>query len=357
MSSRKRTPLKKVLQKNTLTKSSMGRPGKSYPMSCDVFVSHAAADKEFAGRVVDMLVTAMGFTAKRIFCTSLEGMKIPPGKDFKTFIKEQIQSPKIVFLLISKNYVESQFCVAEAGASWAMSHTVVPIIIPPATFDDMKGVLAGIQAEQIASPDSWNEILSILRKPLNVHPTTARWELVRDKVIRDINKILQKRRKASGAQSKNDLLAGNGAYVDRSERSAVSQGFAASVLRKLDIFAGDLSWLKEDLEVYKELRKRGVHVRILTDTQNASAIPLGKRIGIEFRTYVGPGSTPLKASISDVDEETESRAFVVKRYTPRTNARNGYDYWIKVYHGASEFAPIKAMAALFDLLFQKGKPL
>src|SRR5438270_6014278 len=54
-----------------------------------IFISHAATDKAIADRVVDLLNTAMGIDVQNdVFCTSLEGLKIPPGKDFKDFVKD-----------------------------------------------------------------------------------------------------------------------------------------------------------------------------------------------------------------------------------------------------------------------------
>src|SRR4051812_38411593 len=100
-----------------------------------IFISHAVADREIAAKITDLLAIAMGIDVlKDVFCTSLEGMNIPMGKDFKDFIKSEIQNPKIVLILVSKSYTASQFCLAEAGASWAMSHRIIPIIIPPATY-------------------------------------------------------------------------------------------------------------------------------------------------------------------------------------------------------------------------------
>lgn len=72
-----------------------------------------------------------------VFFSSLEGIKIPPGEDFKRFIKEQIQQPDMVLPIISQNYLASQFCLAELGASWAMSHRVIPFLVAPITYADM----------------------------------------------------------------------------------------------------------------------------------------------------------------------------------------------------------------------------
>ena len=161
-------------------------------LSKQIFVSHAATDTEIANKVVDLLNTAMGIDVHNsVFCSSLEGLKIPPGKDFTQYIKEQIQHPKIVLLLISQNYLASPFCLAEAGASWAMSHRIVPMLIPPTKYEDMKAVLVGVQALNVSDPSDWNEALTVFKAELGIDPNVNRWERKRDEKIAEIEALLQ----------------------------------------------------------------------------------------------------------------------------------------------------------------------
>lgn len=158
-----------------------------------IFVSHAVADRAIADKVVDLLSLGMGLDAhKQVFCSSLESLGIPPGQDFKQFIKEQIQEPKIVFLLTSQNYLASPFCLAEVGASWAMSHAIVPLLIPPLKFADMKAVLAGTQAGSIDDVSFWNEVLDVMKEALGIDPPTNRWNRKRDEKITEIKKLISK---------------------------------------------------------------------------------------------------------------------------------------------------------------------
>ncbi len=162
-----------------------------------------------------------------------------------------------------------------------------------------------------------------------------------------------------GVMLQRRLRESRGIIVSRKARPSVSRNFAASTLRSIDIFAGDLSWLETDIEVYKTLRDNGVAIRVLTDTPNAAAIAAGKAHGIQFRQYPGKMNPPIKASISDADEETECRALVVKRRTPRARPRQRepYRYWMKFYHGSPEYPVINAMATLFEELYSRGIPL
>jgi hypothetical protein len=164
-------------------------------MSKPIFVSHAAADKEIADAVVDLLNTAMNIdvTAK-VFCSSIAETGIKPGSDFTQFIKEQIQKPKIVILLISQNYLASQFCLAEVGACWAMSHEIVPLLVPPVVFADMKAVLAGKQALKIDNPADWNTVLESFKTALGINPNSNRWERKRDEAITRIRRLIPKQK-------------------------------------------------------------------------------------------------------------------------------------------------------------------
>ena len=161
--------------------------------SKEIFISHAVADAEIADVVADILNTAMGIdVTDKVFCSSLEGMKIPPGKDFKEFIHGQIQEPKIVVILISKNYLASHFCLAELGASWAMSHRVIPMLVPPKNYEDMKAVLANVHALKIDSPADWNEALQVFKDELKIDPNANRWERKRNEQLKRLEPLYKK---------------------------------------------------------------------------------------------------------------------------------------------------------------------
>lgn len=153
--------------------------------------------------------------------------------------------------------------------------------------------------------------------------------------------------------------AGN--VIAYSERSLMSTGFAASTLRTLSTFGGDLSWLEEDLSTYKMLKtpKRNVVIRFLTDTPGVPIIQKAKKLGIEFRQYSGNAQAPLKASLSDTDSEADARALVVRRHVPLHVPSDGtpYQYWMRVYRGLDEYPVIKAMALLFESMWATAKKL
>jgi len=186
-----------------------------------VFISHAVVDSKIAQAIVDLLGLGLGIDSKDIFCSSLQGMGIPPGSNFIDFIKAQIQTPRIVVLLLSQNYLDREFCLAELGASWAMSHQVVPIVVPPLDFSDLQSVLTGIQAFKINSADGWNDACPVLEKQLDKKANFAIWERNRNKFLAIIPDLIAKQPKPTRVSA------------DKHEKAAQAYKDAAKVLSEL----------------------------------------------------------------------------------------------------------------------------
>jgi hypothetical protein len=162
-------------------------------MAKKIFISHAAKDKKLADLLVDFLETGTPLTSNDIFCSSLEGLGIPTGKNFIEYIKEEIQTPETVILLLSPNYFASQFCLCELGASWALSHNVLPLLVPPLTYDDIEGVLSGIQINKINDLDGINHFIMALKQQiLNFGELNlARLDAKKRKFLKKLRKILK----------------------------------------------------------------------------------------------------------------------------------------------------------------------
>lgn len=97
-----------------------------------IFLSHSSKDKPIVDSFI-YLLTRIGIPSDNIFCTS--NNSLVPGENFITSIKKSLQDADLVIFLISPNYVDSYFCLMEIGASWAFKENILPIIIPPLSFD------------------------------------------------------------------------------------------------------------------------------------------------------------------------------------------------------------------------------
>lgn len=156
-----------------------------------LFISHAVADHKLVQAFVDFLEEGIGVPEIDIFCTSIKGKGIPTGKKFVEYIKNQINGPKIVILMLTQNYYESNFCMAELGASWVKSHDIYPIIIPPLTYNDVEDVLLGIQVTKISDSIKLNELREQLTETLGFDPKPGyKWDVKRELFLERVTQIL-----------------------------------------------------------------------------------------------------------------------------------------------------------------------
>ncbi len=167
-----------------------------------IFISHSKHNKELADKLVDLLETGVGISSNDIFCSSLEGMGIPSGTNFVDFIKSQISDPKVVIMLLTTSYYKSNFCLCELGASWILSHKIIPLIITPLEYKDIKDVLTGVQVLKIEDKNDLNQMQNEIIEALNISGKAfARWEVKRDKFITSTQNFL----KSSGENEIIDL--------------------------------------------------------------------------------------------------------------------------------------------------------
>jgi hypothetical protein len=132
----------------------------------DIFISHAVADRALAKLLVDFLKEAIGVPASAVFCSSVKGHHIPLGEDFNEYIKQQIQKPKLIILLMTPAYMESSFCLMELGAAWAQSSRSLAIVVPPVDFNEVTKTLGLKQAWKITDRTGLVDLRQLVRKAI-----------------------------------------------------------------------------------------------------------------------------------------------------------------------------------------------
>ncbi len=149
-----------------------------------IFVSHAAKDEALVEEFVELLQVGINVHPDDVFCSSLPGMNIPTGKAFIDHIKSQVKDPEVVLLVISPEFLKSQFCLNEVGASWALSLALYPLLVPPLDYGHVRGVLAGVQVSKIDDKEKLNDLRDDLTEKLKLTPLrTSHWERKRDKFL------------------------------------------------------------------------------------------------------------------------------------------------------------------------------
>lgn len=119
-----------------------------------IFISHSSKDKGLVDFVLELLMGPFRIEYDDIFCTSRSNSLIV-GEDFIKHIKDNLNEARIVFFLITPNYIESKFCLMEMGAAWAFKDNIVPLIIPPLYLDTLSDTpLKNIQSVMLTDLDS-----------------------------------------------------------------------------------------------------------------------------------------------------------------------------------------------------------
>ncbi len=182
-----------------------------------IFVSHAARDEEFVEDFVDLLQVGVGVHPDDIFCSSLPGMNIPTGTAFVEYIKTKIAKPELVLLIVSPEFLKSQFCNNEVGASWALSLPIHPLLVPPLDYSEVRGVLAGTQVGKLNDKESLNELRDDLTEKLGLNPfRTNHWERKRDKFLSALNGVPTTKATATPQveqQPSGEALASSGSWM------------------------------------------------------------------------------------------------------------------------------------------------
>jgi hypothetical protein len=95
-----------------------------------IFISHSSKDKLIVEKFVnEILILSLGVDHLKIFCSSIEGLGISSGEDFRQRIKKEINEAQMVIQIISKDYKSSEVCLNEMGAAWVLAETVIPLVL------------------------------------------------------------------------------------------------------------------------------------------------------------------------------------------------------------------------------------
>jgi len=163
-----------------------------------IFISHAVADKRLADAFTKFLKEAIGVPAANIFCSSVDGHGIPTGENFSDYMRDQIEDPDLVIMLITETYMEREFCLMELGATWAKSLNPYPIIVSPVDFTAVTRTLGLIQGQMIDDHVKLNQLRTALKGICDLEPRTDEdWDDKREQWKLQLKRILPKLPKAT----------------------------------------------------------------------------------------------------------------------------------------------------------------
>lgn len=139
-----------------------------------IFISHASKDKELIGKFVDSIfLLGMGVASEIIAYTSREDTGVPPGESIPEFIQDNIACADIVLLMISDNYKNSEVCLNEMGAAWALNKYIIQILLPNTSFDKLGWLCSLDKAIKIDNPESIDILCEVVtdRLDISIKPT------------------------------------------------------------------------------------------------------------------------------------------------------------------------------------------
>ena len=129
-----------------------------------IFISHCDADKAIVKPLVQMIRNVCDLTREEIFCTSIVGMGCSAGNIFSEEIRQNFEESSVIVAFLTKNYKQSEFCMAELGASWISKDDkrFIPLIDSDINYDFFKGVLTGVHELKIDEQIGLSQLCDII---------------------------------------------------------------------------------------------------------------------------------------------------------------------------------------------------
>ena len=142
-----------------------------------IFISHSSKDKTIVDSFITLLTRGAGIAQGDIFCTSIDGMKITNGEDIRKHIQENVNYVDFAILLVSKNYKESEICLNEMGAVWAIDKRVKAYVFPDLQEESVGWLINTNAAEKLNDPtvlaSLYAELQQFYSLPLSIPGWTA----------------------------------------------------------------------------------------------------------------------------------------------------------------------------------------
>lgn len=145
------------------------------PSNKRIFISHASKDKELIGKFVDsILLLGMGIDSEIIAYTSREDTGVPAGDSIPQYIQDNIACADIILLMISDNYKNSEVCLNEMGAAWALNKHIIQVLLPNTSFDKLGWLCSLDKALKIDDSESIDGLCEVFtdRLDMGIKPST-----------------------------------------------------------------------------------------------------------------------------------------------------------------------------------------
>ena len=129
-----------------------------------LFISHSSKDKKYADAFSKFVQKCFGYEQSEIFYSSQGGTGVPFGKEILKYIKKELLLAEEVFLMVSKNYKESEICMSELGGTWITRSDLYFTLLPDTDYKELGWGFDKFQAINIGNDDDLNRLREHYKK-------------------------------------------------------------------------------------------------------------------------------------------------------------------------------------------------
>lgn len=153
-----------------------------------IFISHSSKDKTIVEAFTNLLRLGANISHDDIFCTSIEEMKIKNGEDIRLHIQNNVNFADFAILLISPNYKQSEICLNEMGAVWAVDKKVRTYVLSGLQESEVGWLIDTKAAEKINDPVALAALYDEFVKFYKLTGNTQLWTAQAEKFLTTICK-------------------------------------------------------------------------------------------------------------------------------------------------------------------------
>ena len=152
-----------------------------------IFISHSSKDEAIIKPfITNILIAGCGLRHNEIFCT-LDNSTIHTGEDFRNEIVRGMKECDFIILMISNNYKQSEVCLNEMGAAWALDNkTILPFILPDCSFEDMGFIYKVKQGAAITDKTKLDELYTDIYTSYNIKDDWPHFNQCKEDFIKNI---------------------------------------------------------------------------------------------------------------------------------------------------------------------------
>jgi len=153
-----------------------------------VFISHAAADREFVNAFVDTIVRlGCGVPRDSLFYSSGADTGVPAGEDLNAYVRAQVGDDALVIAVLTPTFQTRPFCIAELGAAWSRAGRLLPLAVPGMARSELDGVLKGMMVRRLDEGSTLDEVHDQIGRALGISTDARTWGQYRDNWLREVD--------------------------------------------------------------------------------------------------------------------------------------------------------------------------